>query len=286
MQYIRDHIASKMDVAQLEMSPCPHLVIENFFPDDVFHKLLKYNPFKGNSGVEWLRKEESKKWTSRTPYHARKQINFHENDRFDAPEDQQAFWNELKDCFLADDWFPQLVIDKFPVYFDIRFGDIAREPDFIALLRREMFLQRHEPGFYIGPHTDIPTRIFTCIFSLAEREGFEEYGTVFLEPKEKMTRCWGNDHYSPDDFETKKIAPYKPNNFLLFFKTRQSFHQVPSITPDVPNDRYGMQFQFYEPKGGLFRDLSVPDLMEIVHRNPGQQTLKMKINRVLGREAA
>jgi hypothetical protein len=81
-----------------------------------------------------------------------------------------------------------------------------------------------------------------------------------------LNRCWGNNHYSPKDFVIKKIAPYSPNNFLLFFKTRQSFHSVREIDNTVPNERYGMQFQFYEPFKGLFNDLSEPELMHTRHK--------------------
>jgi len=72
-----------------------------------------------------------------------------------------------------------------------------------------------------------------------------------------------------EDFTVEKLAPYKPNNFLLFFKTRHSFHSVRDIGDDVPDQRYGMQFQFYEPDNGLFNDLSTPDLMHV--RRPHKQ---------------
>jgi hypothetical protein len=126
----------------------------------------------------------------------------------------------------------------------------------------------------------VGTRVFTCIFSFAEREGFEEYGTELLAHKDKLVRCWGNDHYKPDDFVVKKIAPYKPNNFLLFFKTRQSFHSVKAITNDVPNQRYGMQFQFYEPAGGVFKDLSVPDLMMIKQKRTSHNPVVRVFNKI------
>jgi hypothetical protein len=258
---IRKHIESRFAEAALEKSPFPHFTIEKFFPDDVYGNILRYNPFKTNYGQEWLDRNSSSNVSARTPYHARKQINFHKNDVFNAPPAEQQFWKEIKDCFLADNWFERLVFQKFPDYFMLRFGDLTKEPDFFSLLNKELFLQRHEPGFHIGPHTDIPTRVFTCIFSFAEREGFEEYGTQLLVHKDRLTRCWGCDHYGPDDFTVKKVAPYKPNNFFLFFKTRQSFHSVKAITEDVPNQRYGMQFQYWEHPAGLFRDLSVPQLM-------------------------
>ena len=100
MMNMRAHIAERIAAADLIMSPFPHLVISNFFPADVFAKVLEFNPFKDNTGEEWLSKNESREVSSRTPYYARKQINFHKDQRFDAPDNQRVFWDELKDCFL------------------------------------------------------------------------------------------------------------------------------------------------------------------------------------------
>lgn len=282
-QLIRDHIERKFSTASAEVSPFPHMIIEGFFPDDVYERLVAFNPFKRNAGVEWMSAKSSTNVSSATPYHARKHINFHENQRFEAPEEQQAFWNDLKGIFLEDDWFPALVYSKFPDLFRFRFGDLMDDPDVYSLFRRELFLQRHEPGYYIGPHTDIPTRVFTCIFSLAREEGWEEFGTELLAPKDRLDRCWGNDHYDYERFEVRKMAPYKPNNFLLFHKTRHSFHSVKAITNEVPDERYGMQFQFYEPKNGLFNDLSAPGLMHIVRPDtvPAAGSLAKKVARRL-----
>jgi hypothetical protein len=258
---LRTHIEKKIKRGKIELSPFPHLIIENFFPNEVYSKIIEYNLFKNNPGKEWLHQKQSDYVTSSTPYHARKQINFHEGHKYKADEDVVSFWQNITDCFLADNWFPNLIHKKFPDYFRLRFGDLVDAPDFHDLFKRQLFLQRHEPGYYIGPHTDIPTRVFTCIFSFADKPGFEQFGTELLVPKDRMVRCWGNDHYSPDAFEVKKLAPYKPNNFLLFFKTRQSFHSVRAIDDTVPNQRFGMQFQYYEPSGGLLKDWSAPDLM-------------------------
>lgn len=276
---LKGHIESRFAASSTDISPFPHMIVEDFWPADVYERLIAWNPFKNNSGVEWLSKKESSRVSSATPYFARKQINFHANQSFDAPPEQKAFWNDIKSVFLEDDWFPALVAAKFPELFRFRFGDLMDDPDVFSLFRRELFLQRHEPGYYIGPHTDIPTRVFTCIFSLAREEGWEQYGTELLSPKDRMDRCWGNDHYDYERFEVKKIAPYKPNNFLLFHKTRQSFHSVTSITPEVPDERYGMQFQFYEPHGGLFNDLSAPSLMHVIRTN-GSEGGRSLIKRV------
>ena len=266
---IRSHIERKFAATELSKSPFPHLIIEGILPDDVFQEMLAKNPFKNNAGTEWISKARSDKMLTDTPYHARKQINFHKNDPFDASKEDAAFWSMIQDCFLHDFWFDQLVLDKYRDYFIIRFGDFIDDPDFFPAFKKEMFLMRHEPGYSIGPHTDIPTRVFTGIFALAEREGFEEFGTQLLAHKNPRVRCWGNNHYPEDDFIIKGLAPYKPNNFLLFFKTRSSFHSVRAIDDTVPNQRYGLMYQFYEPFEGVFEDLSMPDLMTPKHEKHG-----------------
>ncbi len=257
---LRRHIEQRFNSASLVHLPFPHLIIEDFFPPDVYQTILDANPFPRNRGTEWISAAVAPTKTV-TPYWARKQINFHRNEIFQAAPAQQGFWEAIKQCFLADDWFAKLIVAAYPDYFLLRFGEIAATSEFSGLLNKELFLQRHEPGFYIGPHTDIPTRIATCIFAFADRPGFEEYGTQLCVHRNPLVRCWGNDHHKPDDFVIRKVAPYRPNNFLLFFKTRQSFHAVKAIDSAVPNQRYGMQFQLYEPPRGLFVDLSEPDLM-------------------------
>ena len=258
---IRLHVERKFSEAALEKLPFPHLIIENFFPDEVYRQILDANLFGANQGKEWFTQQDSPQRT-KTPYWARTQINFHADDPYESTPDQRAFWDRIKAVFLsADHWFERLVYQKYRDYFVLRFGELVEQPDFFALFRRELFLQQHKPGFAIGPHTDIPTRVFTCIFSFADRPGFDAFGTELCAHEDPRVRCWGNNHYPPEGFVVRKVAPYKPNNFLLFFKTRQSFHSVRAIDETVPNRRYGMQFQFYEPRGGVFRDLSTPDLM-------------------------
>jgi hypothetical protein len=258
---LRRHVESRLTETPLERSPFPHLVIDEFFPAAVYADILRFNPFRENGGSEWLPREQSANVSTGTPYFARKQIDLAKEQPFEAAPDARAFWDALRTSFLAGDWFARRVFERYEEYFVIRFGDLAAEPDFFALLSKQLFLQRHEPGFSIGAHTDLPTRIFTCIFSFADREGFERYGTELLAPDDRLVRCWGVDHHPRDRFAVCKVAPYRPNSALLFFKTRHSFHAVPPIDESVPNQRYGMQFQLHEPSGGIFADLSAPKLM-------------------------
>lgn len=280
IEHIRRHIESRLSAIKIEKFPFPHAEVDDFFPSDVYEKILQYNPFKKNIGVEWISKASAKAIKTETPYYARKQINFHHGQEFAGDAEEKEFWQIIKSTFLQDNWFENLIYSKYADYFDIRFGELVQEPNFFGRLHKELFLQRHDSGYYIGPHTDVPTRVFTCIFSFADRPGFEEFGTQIVRHHDPLARCWGHDHYRPDEFEVVKTASYKPNNFFLFFKTRQSFHAVKAIDDTVPNQRYGMQFQLYEPHGGLFNDLSEPNIMRRIRP---KKTVLQKISEKLSK---
>lgn len=262
---IRKHIEKKFSEAKVEPFPFPHLNISNFFPNYIYNKILDLNPFRNNEGVEWISKKDMQNIRTPTPYDHRKQISLCGEINFEANLESKRLWSLIQSVFNSDNWFPELVRKKYPDYFDIRFGEAINCDDFWRKLGLDLFLQQHDPGYFIGAHTDIPGRVFTCIFSFAEKSGFEEFGTQLLRHRDGLTRCSGRQHYLFDDFELAKTSPYGQNEFLLFFKTRQSFHAVKTITPDVPNRRYGMQFQCFERGAGLFRDLSHPDIMDARH---------------------
>jgi hypothetical protein len=258
IHYIRAHIERKFADVEVELLPYPHIIMADFFPADVYEKIIDLNLFHDNRGAEWFTKEQLTRGNKReiSPYDHRLQINFHVGHKYEATPETKQFWRSVSDVFLADQWFTKLIYSKFPAYFLLRYGELVNQPNFFDMFRRENFLQRHEPGYYIGPHTDIPTRVFTCLFTFADKPGSEEAGTLLLRHKDPNVRCEGVQHYTNwEDFEVVKEAPYRPNGFMLFFKTPQSWHAVRKITEDCTNQRFGMQFQFYEPRQ-LFRYLT------------------------------
>lgn len=277
---LRSHIESKFAGRDVTMFPSPHLIIEDFFPADVYAKIQELNPFATNAGSEWISAEEMKKRRQDTPYDRRKQVDL-DKGTFDASPEGKAFWSTLRSALLDDNWFAQLIYRTFPAYFDLRFGEAMLDNGIWNEFRHTMFVQRHEAGYHIGPHTDTPHRVFTCIFSFAADRANEDYGTQFLRPKDSRARCWGDLHHRHEDFEVGSLAHYRPNNFVVFFKTRQSFHSVKKITAPLSNDRYGMQLAYYEPRNGVFRELSRPELMAdrtskpLIHVNAFGHTLQV-----------
>jgi hypothetical protein len=262
---IRKFVAGKVLESELNYSPFPHLIIKDVFPLDFYDSLIQLNPFElaSKHSNPWVTREESSKRINTTPYYLRNQINLLSNpDIFveDSP------WHLLHNCFNDLSWFLTSIATIWPDYFHIRFGDIFASGNLFSKLDSECFLQRHNSGFYLGPHTDLPTRVFTAIFSFP-KEDAPLLGTNLLRHKDPLVRCWGDKHHPPYAFETFSNTGYNRNQLFIFFKTRHSFHSVPLLDDsNIPsNGRLGLQVQCYEPKNGLFDDLSRPDLMQNMH---------------------
>jgi hypothetical protein len=255
---IQAHVAERLMASPLDMHPFPHVMVEGALPDDIYDAMLAEDPFRRTEGKPWVTEENSAKLKTGTPYYLRKQILLAEAAAL-LPEP----WDAVYEALCGDRWLGRLAQTRFPEYFDIRFGLV---PDLFDRLECSAFLQKHDAGYSIGPHTDIPRRVATCILSLAPRGvHMASCGTLLCRPDDPFVRCWGNGHYSMADFRVVRIAPYAPNRLLLFYKARHSFHAVAQLPEGVPGGRFGLQVQLYEPKGGLFRDLSEPDLFETKH---------------------
>jgi hypothetical protein len=281
---LRRHIEAKLAAASVGWLPFPHVIIEDFFPEDIYRRILDYNLFKWNDGERWfsshLNQLKAGRTMNATPYHRRQQIYLYRDDRsfsmravsrqikealtggrlrrdFAAPPEVRSFWREIKTVFSGD-WFPRLVNNRCPEYFALRYGENVLRDDFWKRCRSELFLQRHDPDYFLGPHTDLPGRVFTCIFSFPEETGFEQHGTQLLRHREPYVIARGRRHFDFAEFETVKTAEYKPNNFLLFFKTAHSFHSVNLLPGGISGQRYGMQYQFREPLRGLLHELDAP----------------------------
>jgi len=252
---LRKFIENKFADRKITLYPFPHMLIENFFPDDVFRQIQEYNLFTENSGSEWISQEKSQLSSNLTPFHLRKQINLHKDLEFNAPGHVMQFWKDLHHVFVDDGWFIKLVFRTFPEYFELRFGPAVRDKKFLKWLNVPFFVQRHDDDYFLGPHTDNANRIFTCLFSFADQPGYEEYGTQLLVHKDPFAISTLGRHHDWDEFEVVKIAEYRPNNFFMFFKTAHSFHAVKRIDKSIPNKRYGMQLQCSERRAALFRQL-------------------------------
>ena len=267
---IRDHFVARLDAATLVMHPFPHLLLTDALPAEVYASVIADNPFTANPGVRF----GDPSWTSRLRFTHYYDYRFQHDLCAGSRTLDQEPWSLLGDAFDNAAWLGPTLRDRFPEYFDLRFGDIGaveqagvdgdgagERGGFWGRLHTRTFLQRHEPGYQLDAHTDIPTRIATCIFNFPPGAGYEQAGTQFLEPLDPRWRCTGNSHYPIDGFRVVASSPYAPNTGVVFFKTRHSWHAVSAEVSNVPGGRFGMQVQLYEPDDGALVDLSAPDLL-------------------------
>lgn len=287
IQQIRDHFVRRLQLADLQMWPFPHLFLTEVLPPEVYAAAVEGNPFAQDPGTSF----GDPTWTSKLRFETFYQHRFQHELNPENRTWHEHPWDAIGDAFADPRWLGPVLRDRFPEFFDLRFGDIdaieqhGTDGGFWGGLHTRTFVQRHDPGYRLDAHTDIPSRIATCIFNLPPSAGYEDAGTTLLVPRDPRLRCWGNGHHDIDAFDVVSTSPYAPNTCLVFFKTRHSWHAVGSEAALVPGGRLGMQVQLYEPDEGALTDLSTPDLV----RNrqfvdvPARSGLRPKVGRMLRR---
>ncbi|MEN9504186.1 MAG: hypothetical protein RI958_112 [Actinomycetota bacterium] len=261
-EQLRSHFEQRLRAADLVRWPFPHLVLTGVFPDEWYERLLDASPFEVDGGVRY----GDPSWTERLSFRHYYDHRFHHDLHPARRSLTDPLWETVGDVFSDPLWLGRLLFERFPEFFEFRFGDIdaieAHEPGgFWGRLQTQTFLQRHEPGFQLDAHTDIPSRVATCVFNLPREAGDEDAGTQLLVPNDPRWRCSGNSHYPLDGFRVVGTVPYAPNTGVVFFKTRHSWHGVGPHASSARGGRVGMQVQLYEPERGAVTDLSAPDLV-------------------------
>jgi len=141
------------------------------------------------------------------------------------PNDLQSFWTSFNDWFLGPD-FAQAVLDSFHNQRS-SWPEVSVESQFI----------RHRAGYFLGPHSDLYTKLVVLLIYLAPDNKAEHLGTSLYRPKDSSFTCPDSKHYSFDDFIRVKTAPYKPNSLLAFMRSDISFHGLePLSETDVASE--------------------------------------------------
>lgn len=278
IEEIRAHFVRRLHAAELEMWPFPHLLLTEVLPLEVYEAALSNDPFTDDSGEAFGDPTWTSKLRFKTYYEHRFQHQLNPDERTCGVQP----WAMLGDVFADPSWLGPVLRDRFPTYFDLRFGDInaierrSTVGGFWASLHTRTFAQRHDPGFRLEAHTDIPSRIATCIFNFPRGAGDEGAGTQLLEPRDPRWRCWGNGHHDIADFEVVTTSPYAPNTCIVFFKTRHTWHSVAPEAALLPGGRLGLQVQLYEPDAGALKDLSAPDLVRNLQFVPDSRASRIR----------
>ena len=259
---IRNSFESKIRSTEIQLSPFPHFQVENIWPEDIYNGFHEFNPLDQRKGLAkpWLQKHSA----NNPHYKIRKQIDLYEVIKARNKDPDVQYWNIIHEALFKDNWYARLIGDHFKTYFATQYGPLMDEQGSWAnKIVQEWFVQRHDKGYFIGPHTDRHDRVFTNIFSLPKDTGYEHLGTSLWKAK-PGDLSYGGKHFGFKGFEKVAQMDYKPNQLFVFFKSRWAFHAVEKFQEVDPTLRYGMQIQVYEPSNA-FR--------EITSKTEGYETL-------------
>lgn len=230
------HFVNRLGDARVSMDPYPHFCLDNIFPDEYYRSLLENLP--SSTSYENLYEVTTLKLDH---FRHRDQRDMNAGWTSELPAEQKEFWDDFDSWFLGED-MAQAVLKTFPEQMHARFGE---EWPAVSV---ESQLIRHRPGYFLGPHSDLHTKLVVLLIYLAPDESSSHLGTSLYRPKDPNFTCPNSTHYQFEDFIKVKTAAYKPNSMLAFFRSDISFHGLdPLVESDVQdNGRDVIQYVVYD----------------------------------------
>lgn len=214
------HFCDRLREAHVELDPFPHYYLENVFPEDYYRELLRNLPstevYENLYEVTDLKLDHFR-------HRNQRDMNVGWTERL--PRELQPFWNSFNEWFLG----PELAQAALQSFSTIRasWPEASVESQFI----------RHRAGYFLGPHSDLYTKLIVLLIYLAPDKSAEHLGTSLYRPKDPAFSCPDSKHYAFEDFIRVKTAPYRPNSLLAFVRSDISFHGLePLSTGDVATE--------------------------------------------------
>jgi hypothetical protein len=206
-----EHFMARLRSATVELDPFPHYVLDQVFPDDYYRALLRYLP---DSTVYENLYEVTDLKLDHFRHRDQRDMNHGWTERL--PPDQREFWGSFNQWFLSED-VAQAVMKSFGW------------KSWPALSVESQFI-RHRAGYFLGPHSDLHTKLVVLLLYLAPDDSAEHLGTSLYRPKLAGFSCPDSKHYAFDDFVRVKTAAYKPNSLLAFVRSDISFHGLEPLS--------------------------------------------------------
>lgn len=207
------HVVDRLRTADVVMEPYPHYTLDGVLPDDYYDALLRHLPssevYQNLFEVTDLKLDH---------FRHRDQRDFKDGWTEALPRGMKELWDEFHEWFLGPE-LAQAVLASFG----------KREwPEVIV----ESQLIRHRAGYFLGPHSDLNTKVAVVLLYLAPDDSAAHLGTSIYRPKDPGFSCPRSLHYPFDDFIRVETAPYKRNSMLAFLRSDISFHGVEPLSEE------------------------------------------------------
>jgi hypothetical protein len=224
------HVTRAVENARLELAPCPHLVVEKVFPEDVYDRLVEALPppvfFEKTDD---LRDEMPVPFTMAPAYSRALWDLFHEAiERAMLPAVIAKFRPALDD-FVRATW-PTL-------------GSWDHSGITLRAANPRLMLRRR--GYLIKPHRDPRWAFLVALFYAAPRGSAHTYGTQLYRLIQERDEAHTSPLWlAPDECELARDVPGIGNSALMFLNSTGA-HGA-SVPEDAPADflRYVYQARF------------------------------------------
>jgi hypothetical protein len=210
------HFIDRLKTAEIIPDPYPHFCLDRVFPEEFYQSLLRQLPDK--SAYQNLFKITTLKLDH---FRFRDQRDLADDWTASLPDELRRFWDGFNTWFLGPE-LARAVFDSFADPMRTRFAERSEWP----AVSVEAQLIRHQEGFFLGPHTDLSTKLVVLLIYLPPDDSHPHVGTSLYRPKKSGFTCPDSNHYPFDEFVNVKTAPYQRNSLLAFERSDRSFHGV------------------------------------------------------------
>lgn len=214
------HFVERLRASAVVPEPFPHYYLENVFPEEFYRELLAHLP--GGDAYQNLFEITTLKLDH---FRHRDQRDLGDGWTRGLPGELRDFWERFNDWFLGPE-LARAVLKSFAEPLRPRLGGEESWPEVSV----ESQLIRHRAGYFLGPHSDLHTKLVVLLIYLAPDESASHLGTSLYRPKDPGFSCPDSAHYPFEDFVKVKTAPYKPNSMLAFVRSDISFHGVEPLS--------------------------------------------------------
>ena len=224
-------------------TPWPYLFVQDILPVEFLAEVEA--AFEGSESLFARQIHTGDPELFNAPYHKRREfkISPDQETRKGQGPTWETFWQAL-----SSQVFFSAIKRVLAEQLMERYDDFIGHPAFRFCLEPGMLVATHEPGYYLGPHTDRSEKVLTVIFNITNRTDLEHLGTALYSPRQANFQSNGRMHFEFDAFDLKETVPYRRNSALLFARTATSFHGVEPISEaDLKgSDRKSVQFNLWD----------------------------------------
>ena len=206
-----EYFVDRLRTTTVERDPFPHYFVEHVFPEDYYRELLQNLP---SSDVYENLYEVTDLKLDHFRHRDQRDMDQGWTDRL--PTEQKIFWESFNQWFLSAE-LAQAVMKSFGWE---TWPAVSIESQFI----------RHRAGYFLGPHSDLYTKLVVLLLYLAPDDRAEHLGTSLYRPKQAGFSCPDSKHYPFEDFLRVKTLPYRPNSLLAFVRSNISFHGLEPLS--------------------------------------------------------